>query len=338
MDHIAIDLGGRKSQLCVRAPTGEISLEGKCDTAQLGAWLSSRAPARVVMETCAESITVAHWARAAGHDVRVVPATLAPSLGVGARGIKTDVRDARALSEASCRMPELPSVHLRSQTARERQVLVGMRQGLVEARTQLINTVKGWLRTQVLRMPKHTPQSLPRVLREAHGEKLLACVQRQLDAIQALTDQIKQANAELEETAEADAVCARLMSVPGVGKTTAICFAAIVDDVARFPNAKTLTSYLGLTPGERSSSDTRHRTSLTKAGSSLLRMLLTQCAWWIWQRKQDAPIGRWAAGIAARRGKMIAVVAIARKLAGILFALWRDGTTYDERKAAFARA
>jgi transposase len=290
------------------------------------------------METCAESVTVAYWAREAGHDVRVVPATLAPSLGVGARGIKTDVRDARALSQASCRMPELPNVHLRSKAARERQVLVGMRQALVEARTQLINTVKGWLRTRVLRMPKHTPATLPRVLRSAHGDTLLPCVNRQLDAIQALTDQIKQANTELEETAAADAVCVRLMSVPGVGKTTAVCFSAVVDDVARFPNAKTFTSYLGLTPGEKSSSNSRHRTALTKAGPSLLRALLTQCAWWIWQRKQDAPIGRWATGIAIRRGKMIAVTAIARKLAGILFALWRDGSLYDERKAAFARA
>ena len=107
MEHVAIDLGGRKSQVCVRSADGSILEEKQCETRALCRYLDRRPPSRVIVETCAEAFAVADAAMAAGHDVRVVPATLVRSLGVGARGIKTDVRDARVLSEVSCRI-ELP--------------------------------------------------------------------------------------------------------------------------------------------------------------------------------------------------------------------------------------
>ena len=337
MDHIAIDLGGRKSQICIRAADGAIRAERSIDTDALKLFFKSEASARVVMETCSESITVAAWARDAGHDVRIVPATLAPSLGVGARGVKTDIRDARALSEASCRMPDLPSVHLRSELARNRQALLGMRSALVNARTLLINSVKGWGRTLLLRLRPHKAASFA----DAVEEKLLASpsgmptfVARQLSSIRELTNQIKSANAELEKIAETDAVCRRLASVPGVGPTTAVCFYAVVDTPARFASAHALTSYLGLTPGEDSSSGRVRRTGITKAGPPMLRQLLTQCAWSIWIHQSQSPMGQWAAKIAERRGKRVAIVALARKLAGIMYALWRDGSDYDATATA----
>ena len=94
---------------------------------------------------------MADAARAAGHEVRVVPATLAPTLGVGARRMKTDRRDAQVLSEVSCRI-DLPSVHIPSAAARAAKTLCGMRDGLVRSRTLLLNTVRGWLRTQGRRL------------------------------------------------------------------------------------------------------------------------------------------------------------------------------------------
>ena len=75
------------------------------------AFLQDRSPARVIVETCTEAFRVAARAQQAGHDVRVIAATLVQSLGVGHRGLKNDVRDARVLREASCRM-DLPSVHI----------------------------------------------------------------------------------------------------------------------------------------------------------------------------------------------------------------------------------
>ena len=92
MDHIAIDLGSKESQVCVRAADGQILEERRVGTRSLGEYLAGRARSRVILETCSEAFPVADASLAAGHDTVVVPASLAPSLGVGDRGIKTDVR------------------------------------------------------------------------------------------------------------------------------------------------------------------------------------------------------------------------------------------------------
>src|SRR5262249_60011880 len=101
----------------VRDAKEKILEERRCLTKRLGEYVAKRPHSRVILETSAEAFAVADLARHAGHDVRVVPATLAPSLGVGARGIKTDRRDAQVLSEVSCRV-ELRSVHIPSEQAR----------------------------------------------------------------------------------------------------------------------------------------------------------------------------------------------------------------------------
>jgi transposase len=100
MEHIGVDLGSRDSQVCIRNEAGEIVQETRCRTGQLERMLAGRPPARVVLETCTEAFRIAGKARRYGHDVRVVAATLVRSLGVGQRGLKNDVRDARTLSEA----------------------------------------------------------------------------------------------------------------------------------------------------------------------------------------------------------------------------------------------
>ena len=92
MDHCAIDVGGKKSQICVRDSGGTIRFERTWETRALGDHLRQLPRCRVILETAAESFRIADQARAAGHDVRVVPATLVRTLGVGARRTKTDKR------------------------------------------------------------------------------------------------------------------------------------------------------------------------------------------------------------------------------------------------------
>ena len=104
MQHVAIDLGGRESQLCVRNSDGQILQEQRVATRSLEVFLKRQPHSRVVLETCAEAFHVAELALKHQHEVRVVPATLVRSLGVGARRIKTDRRDAQVLSEVSCRI------------------------------------------------------------------------------------------------------------------------------------------------------------------------------------------------------------------------------------------
>ncbi len=137
---------------------------------------------------------------------------------------------------------------------------------------------------------------------------------------------------ELASLAKEDDTCKRLMTVPGVGPITAINFAAALDEISRFPSAHAVESYLGLTPGENSSSQRKQRTGITKAGPAAVRTTLIQAAWCLRLARPGEPIVVWAKSVELRRGKFVATVAVARKLAGILFALWRDGTTYESSR------
>jgi len=105
-----------------------------------------------------------------------------------------------------------------------------------------------------------------------------------------------------------------------VGPVTSVRFVAALDDVTRFRNAHAVESYLGLTPGENSSSERKQHTGITKAGVMEVRRVLIQAAWAAFRSAPNEPMVRWATQIALRRGQFIAVVALARKIAGILFA------------------
>lgn len=331
MEHIAIDLGGRESQVCVRRSDGTVLEERRCATSALQTYLGRRPTSRVIVETCAEGFAIADAALDCGHEVRVVPGTLVRSLGVGARGVKTDRRDARVLSEVSCRI-DLPSVHIPSLEARQRKSLCGMREVLVGSRTRLVNSVRGWLRTLGKRPRTGAVETLPRRVRllcARERSQVPTYVERQLATIEHLTAQIRAADTELAAIAQADAVCHRLMSVPGVGPVTAVRFVAALDGTARFPHAHAVESYLGLVPGEHSSSGRRRRTSITKAGAPQVRWALVQAALCARRRRKDDPMVVWSRQVELRRGRHIAVIALARKMAGILYALWRDGTTYS---------
>jgi len=288
------------------------------------------------VETCAEAFRVADAALALGHEVRVVPATLVRTLGVGARRTKTDRRDAQTLSEVSCRI-DLPSVHIPSVTSRERKTESGMREVLLGSRTMVINSVRGWLRGQARRLPSGRAETFSVRVRSTLGSEIPSYVERQLQVLEALRVEIEAADEDLREQAEADDTCRRLMTVPGIGPVTAVRFVAAVDQVGRFPSAHHVESYLGLVPGESSSSERQQRLGITKAGPPALRRVLVQAAWSLRSRcKQSAaiPLQLWAHRIELRRGKQIATIALARKLSGIMFAIWRDGTVYDGSKGA----
>src|SRR3989441_2832501 len=104
MEHLAIDLGGKESQICVRSSDGQIVAERRCRTAALPAYLASRPRSRVVVETCSEAFAMAGAALLAGHEGRVVPSTPARALRVGGRRLKNDPRDARGVHEGSWRI------------------------------------------------------------------------------------------------------------------------------------------------------------------------------------------------------------------------------------------
>jgi transposase len=338
VQHVAIDLGSKESQICIRRADGTILDERKHPTRRLTELVASWEPSRVVMETSAEAFRIADAAMAAGHQVRVVPATLVRLLGVGERGVKNDQRDAQQLSKASWQT-DVPSVHIPSAAARELKSICGARDTLVESARRLTNNIRGWMRTQLWRIRGCKATTLPDRLRAhatAIGQELPEHVERQLKTLSMLLEQLGEANRQVKKLALAHPVCQRLMTVPGVGPVTALRFFAAIDDPTRFSSAHRVQSYVGLTPGECSSSERERRTGITKAGPRELRSCLVQAAWAATRVKATHPMIEWARQIADRRGRPVAVVALARKIVGILFAIWRDKSTYEPRRAARA--
>jgi transposase len=286
----------------VREADGTICSERVVATAGLQQEMSRWPQSVVTIETCAEAFTIAQWATDSGHEARIVPATLVKALGVGSRGVKTDKRDARVLSEVSARVGGLPSVHRPSDVSREIKTASAMRQVLVGSRTKLINTVRGWLRQQVIHLRTGKAESFPR--EGARGFQRAATVCGQATRGDRCLDDADSGGGRGHDAAcRARRVCTRLMSTPGVGPQTVLRFKCSIDTVERFPNAAQLESYIGLTPGEDSSSERTRRTGINKAGDATLRALLIQSAWSIRRCRPNDPIVQWNKAVEKRRGK-----------------------------------
>jgi len=339
--HVAIDLSLSKSQICVRAADGTIVDERAWPTRNLPLYLAKCGPSRVIVESSCEAFAVADLARKHGHEPVVVPSLLVRSLGVGARGVKNDRKDAQAISSASCQMQKLPSIHIPSVAARGIKALCTSREAIVATRTKLVNTVRSWLRTQLIALAKGAPETFPKRTRELllkRRDGMPAHIERLLLLVEATNEQLKAADKELARMANEQPIIKQLMTMPGVGAVTAARFYAAVDEVQRFNHAHELESYFGLTPGENITGFKGHRTGMTKAGQVKVRWTLVQSAWTAMRTRPHDPMVIWANQVAARRRRHIAAVALARKMAGILYAMWRDGKAYDPQRGAAVQA
>lgn len=344
MKHVGIDLGARSSQVCI-VEGGKVIEEWKVRTRDLPRWLLLQSEEhRVVMESCAESAAIATAAEQACHDVCVIAGTKARMVGVGARNKKNDRRDARALAMYSYRVAEPDSVHLKSDGARAAKRLVSVRTLLVKQRTALTNQVKSRLREQLLPTGARfsgafTDRVREQLLQAAKSEseqsvELELAVAVLLDTIDVLSDKIKVLEDEIARLGKANPWVRLLTTVPGVGLLTAMLFVATTDTTKRFDRSDKMAEYLGLTPGEATTGFKPRPLGITKAGPKLLRALLIQCAWSMQRSRPDDPAVQWAQRIAKRRNKRVATVALARKLATIMFAMLRDGRPYDPKSAA----
>lgn len=156
-----------------------------------------------------------------------------------------------------------------------------------------------------------------------------AVVEPALAMIESICKQLTKADAALEKRAGKDETAQRLTSVPGVGPITALMFTAVMGNPERFASAAHASAYIGLVPGENSSGDGVRRTRITKTGNSYLRSLLVQCAWSLIRSRDGGGLRQWARRLGEKRGKRVAAVALARRLARILWALWKRGTPFD---------
>lgn len=335
MDNIGLALHKRETQVCLLDPSGPCQLERRVPTTRtaLTALLGGRPPARCLLEAGTESEWVAQHLEQLGHEVIVADPNYAPMYATRHRAVKTDRRDARSLAEAG-RVGAYRVVHRASARQRQVRAELAIRDALIRTRTRTINLLRAQLRRDGLRLPSGSAeQVLPRLDRLALPPALGATVAPLARLLAALAPELAAADHRVAALAAADPAVRHLDAVPGIGPVTAAAFVATLDDVGRFGSAHQVQAYRGLTPRERSSGDAQHRGAITKRGNTRVRWLLVEAAWRLRRSRHPAhaPLQAWAARIEARRGRHVAVVALARRLAGILYALWRDGSTYGER-------
>jgi transposase len=326
-----LDLGARKIVFC-EVRDGQVA--GRATVTSVETLRSvlgpDEPPAKVAIEACREAWHVHDVLTEWGNQVLLIDTTRSKQMGIGRHGRKTDKIDAEVMAFAVER-EIIPPAHVLSPHRRELRRQLGVRRALVEARANLVVSVRGLARENGQRLPNCDTEHFARKVRQLKlDESLKALIEPLLITLDTVQVQLAQAEQELGKACAVEPVIPLLCTAPGVGAVVAAAFVSVVDEAARFARAHHLESYLGLVPGEDSSGQRRRIGAITKKGNSYVRALLVQSAWTVMrQANRDDPLRRWGEAVARRRGKRIAVIAVARRLAGILFAMWRDGRVYD---------
>jgi transposase len=294
------------------------------------------------LECIVEASPMAEWlsrqVEKLGHRVVIVCPRKAKA-ALGNRGKKTDRRDARSLAEL-CRSGWYEAVHRKSAEARELRSYMTARKQIVENSTAIGASIRGILRAHGVTFGGGTDEvTFSSKVREAMKELPLLAqqgIKELLKAFELLHEQGRMMYRELQKQAKKDVVIQRLTTIPGVGAATATAFVATIDDPTRFPSAEKVASYLGLTPSVYQSGETEYRGRITKSGDKLLRWLLVEAAHVLLNRS-DTPcdLKRWGLDLQEKKGTGKARVAVARRLCGIMWKMWKDETTfYPEAIAA----
>ncbi len=316
MRYGAIDLHARYSQIRIVDGDGQVIRERRVltEAARLVDVFGGHGALRILLETGTESEWVAQALEGAGHEVIVADPNYAPMYGEIRRKVKTDRRDVAALAEAN-RRGWYRATHRASAAQRETTQILRSRRLLVQMRSGAVSLVRALCRQGGYRVASGSCETFPgRVDRLALPPTLAATLAPLCRQIAGLTLEIRGMDERLQSRVADDAVVTRLRSVPGVGLIVATTFRAFIDRCERFAHAGQVSAAIGLVPREDSSAERRHRGHITKAGPRELRSLLIQAAWVCWRHPGSATLRAWADGLAARRGRRIAVVALARRL------------------------
>jgi transposase len=341
MEYGAIDLHTKESEIRIVSADGRGVLHRRIVTTRmaLSSVFGGRPRLRVLLESGTESEWVAQHLEALGHQVIVADPNYLPMYGQRGRRIKTDRRDVIALVEAN-RLGIYRLTHRVSSAQRTVRRQLQVRDQLVRMRTQVINLMRAQLRSEGLRVRRGGAERfVARYQALEVSASLRAGLEPLVQGLLALAPLIAAADAWAHEAARADAVTRRLMTAPGVGPITALSFQSALDTVTRFRGPGAVTAYLGVVPQEDSSGDRQRRGRITKAGPPRLRGVLVQASWAVWRSPRgSATLHAWVHRLADRRGKRIAIVALARRLARILFAMWRDGRDFQATRVSHAAA
>jgi transposase len=298
--------------------------------ARFEAFLGKMSPTEVVLEACGSSH---HWGRflqGFGHTVRLIPPQyVKPFVKRG----KNDRNDAEAICEAASR-PTMHVVPVKSAQTQADAMDLSARDLLVRQRTQLVNAVRGHAAefgiiaakgiTQVEPLlDKIEGADMPQAAKETLAQ-LGRCV-AQLDA------QLAEIDRRLTKQHKSSPVSQRLAAVPGVGPITALTMAVKVDP-GQFQSGRHFAAWLGLTPKEQSTGGRQCLGGISRAGDERLRQLLVLGATTVIRhaRPGSKTASPWLLKLLERRPRKVVAVALANKMARIVWAMMTNDTAYRQ--------
>jgi transposase len=305
-------------------------------TASVQRYFGGLEPQLVVLESGTHSPWLVRVLRQLGHEVIVANPSKVRAISASLR--KTDERDARCLAQLARVDPALLApVQPRSEETQKVMAVVRAREGLVKARTMLINQMRGMVKSSGYRLPAGSSASFARKVQETVPETLKAALEPLVRVITELSQEIRGFDRDVEAWAKRFPVTERLRQIKGVGALTALVFVLTLGDPHRFARSRAVGAYLGLVPASRNSGDSTPQLPISKQGDRLLRRLLVQASHYVLGPfGQDSDLRQFGQRLAQRggkNGKKRAVVAVARKLAVLLHRLWVSGADYEPLRA-----
>ena len=332
---VGVDLGDQWSHYCILGLEGETLSEGQLPMTQAGVaeFFQGLTAGRVVIEVGTHSAWVQEIIAGCGHEVLVANPRLME--GSKRRKRKNDRIDANKLARLGRVDPQslYPMQH-RSREVRQDLVLLRARDALVAARTELINTTRGLVKSLGTRLPKCSSRSFAHKVGEAIPEEVREALLPLVQLAEGLSACIQGYDRKIEELASEKYGHTKLLrQVKGVGPITALAYVLTVEKPERFAKSRDVGPYLGLVPKQEDSGEIQPQLGISKAGDRMLRKLLVGSAQYILGPfGPDTDLRRYGLRLCERGGKNAkkrAAVAVARKLAVLLHRLWVSGEGYE---------
>lgn len=330
---VGIDLGKTTFHLVALDSAGAVVEKKKCSRQQLLIRMSNLSAHVVGMEACVGSHWLAQALTQQGHNVRLLPPQyVRPYVKTN----KNDFVDAEAIAEAVQR-PSMRFVPIKTGGQLDLQALHRARQGWMGRRTALINQIRSFLLERGIAVrvgPAWLRKQMPLLLANENGalsECLLTLLAELWEEWLQLEERIERANQSLEATAEQDAACQRLLTIPGVGILTATALTAAIGNGSTFRKGRDLAAWLGLVPRQHSTGGKTKLLGISKRGNAYLRQLFVHCARAVFFRLKREPhrLGHWLEQLSGRKRTSSVIVAMANKLARIAWAVLVRGEPYQ---------
>jgi len=328
-----LDLSLEETSVCVLDGNGAVVREAKVSTDPdaIASWLheSGYSASKLGFEAGALSTWLFHELTTRGWDV-VCLETRQVHQVLKAHRDKTDRGDAVGIAQL-LRSGWYQSVHIKSYEAHASRALLKARVELVRVRQDLENTIRGLLKPFGIRLPRGDRRTLAVRVRTSCAARpaLAAATEALLQAREPVMAEIDKLETLLISIARRDETCRRLMTVPGVGPIVALAFLSSVDDGRRFPKAREVGAYFGLTPRRHQSGEIDYQGRISKRGDRMVRTLLYEAATVLLTIvKRFSSLKSWGLRLAKRIGFKRACIALARKLAVVLTCIIKDGTEF----------